>query len=172
MAVMFCNWLSGQSELDNAYVIQRDSSKFTVTLDVTKSGYRLPTEAEWEYAARGGNKKKPYAYSGSNIADDVAWNIFNNKGNIPNKVGQKKPNDLGIYDMTGNALEWCNDWYSPTYYSMKENKNPTGPATGTKKVCRGGNFLCRNEVLRNTKRFALEPKNKDGLAGIRVAKNE
>ncbi len=170
-AVMFCNWLSGKENLDQSYQITRDSNKFIATFIPGKSGYRLPTEAEWEYAARGGSKSKYYAYSGSNDPGEVSWNITNS-GNATHEVGSKKPNELGIFDMTGNTMEWCTDWFDDKYYGKNENENPYGPLNGVSRVCRGGNYLCRSDVLRNTRRFELEPNNTDGLAGIRLVKNQ
>lgn len=170
-AVMYCNWLSTTENLDKSYSITRDSNMFIVEFDPSASGYRLPTEAEWEYAAKGGNRSKFYAYSGSNVPDDVAW-FINNAGNKQHPSGVKKPNELGIYDMTGNVMEWCYDWYGEKYYEESPEDNPTGPGSGINRVCRGGNYMCRSEVLRNTKRFYLEPNNEDGLAGIRLVKNQ
>jgi formylglycine-generating enzyme required for sulfatase activity len=97
--------------------------------------YRLPSEAEWEYAARGGNKSKGTLYSGSNSIDDVAWH-YNNSGLITHPVAQKMPNELGLYDMSGNVWEMCRDWYAP--YTSGEQFNPTGPSNGTTKIYRGG----------------------------------
>lgn len=107
--------------------------------------FRLPTEAEWEYAARGGNKSKGYKYSGSNTAGDVAW-CWENSGKTSHPVGTKLPNELGIYDMSGNVWEWCQDWIG-RYYSSDQT-NPTGPTSGWARVYRGGSFgqkafLCR-----------------------------
>ena len=93
---------------------------------VTGKEYRLPTEAEWEYAARGGNKSKGYRYSGSDEHDDVAWHAFNSDHKIQ-WVGTKQPNELGIYDMSGNVREWVNDWYAEEYSSSPE-VNPKGPS--------------------------------------------
>ncbi len=100
---------------------------------LTGKNYRLPTEAEWEFAARGGNKSEGYKYSGSNNVDEVAW--YNGK---TYQVGLKKPNELGIYDMSGNVFEVCSDWYG--VYTDVPLTNPTGPSSGTGRVARGGNY--------------------------------
>ncbi|MCL1946428.1 MAG: InlB B-repeat-containing protein [Chitinivibrionia bacterium] len=100
-------------------------------------GGRLPTEAEWEFAARGGNRSKGYIYSGSNTLGDVAW-YESNSSETTKPVGQKKANELGIYDMTGNVIEWCSDWYS--WYPTVAVTNPTGAATGVERVVRGGGW--------------------------------
>ena len=98
--------------------------------------FRLPTEAEWEYAARGGNRSHNYLYSGSDDINAVAW-WKDNSGDKLHPVGTKRPNELGLYDMTGNAYEWCSDWQEP--YQSGAQTNPKGPQTGDWKVMRGGN---------------------------------
>ena len=102
---------------------------------LTGCNFRLPTESEWEFAARGGNNSNHYLYSGSNNYDDVAWCELNSNDRIQ-PVGSKMPNELGIYDMSGNVWEWCYDWWG--MYPSESTVNPTGPETGTDRICRGG----------------------------------
>lgn len=114
-----------------------DIQKFITKLNtMTGKTFRLPTEAEWEYAARGGNQSKGYKYSGSNTLDNVAW--YYNSGGKTHPVGQKQPNELGLYDMSGNVWEWCQDWYGS--YSSSSQTNPTGPSSGSYRVLRGGDW--------------------------------
>lgn len=126
--------------------------------ELTGCNFRLPTEAEWEFAARGGNLSMGYKYSGSNDYDEVAW-CENNSGDFIHRTGEKKPNELGIYDMSGNVWEWCQDWWD--VYSDGSVVNPTGPASGTTRVCRGGCMMshvrfcrvsCRMDYASNTRR--------------------
>ncbi len=111
--------------------------------------YRLPTEAEWEYAARSGGKKEKYA--GGDNAHRFCW-FKDNAENIPHPVGKKEPNGLGLYDMSGNLWEWCNDWYSDNYYTTSPQKNPMGPQSGDKRSMRGGSYNYGVDTLRTSDR--------------------
>ena len=117
-------------------------------------GGRLPTEAEWEFAARGGNKSNGYIYSGSNTVGDVAW-YWGNSSSGTKPVGQKYPNDIGLYDMSGNVYEWCNDWYGS--YPAEAVTNPAGPSTGDYRVLRGGNWRAYPQYCRVAHRGYFSP---------------
>ena len=114
--------------------------------ELTGKTFRLPTEAEWEYAARGGNKSKGYQYSGSNNIDAVAWYEENSRGGKFHPVKTKKANELGIYDMSGNVYEWCQDRFDR--YSSSSQTNPTGPAAGSERVFRGGGWGSQTKYCR------------------------
>jgi len=133
-----------------------------------KVGGRLPTEAEWEFAARGGNNSKNYEYSGSNDINQVAW-YRNNSGSKTRPVGQKSPNELGIYDMSGNVWEWVNDWYGS--YPNGAVTDPTGPVSGSYRVDRGGSWYNDSQYCRVALRAYRSPSSRNGNLGLRVAFN-
>ncbi len=168
-AIKYCNWLSSRFGLDKVYELEIDSNgTYVKEVHWDANGYRLPTEAEWEYVAKGGSKSQGYAYCGSNDPNEVAWYAANSDGK-PHEVGQKKPNELAVYDMLGNAWEWCWDYYDKDYYKKSPSENPHGPANGKTRVYRGGNFKSSIEYLRVTRRFSLSPNIAQGNIGIRLA---
>jgi formylglycine-generating enzyme required for sulfatase activity len=130
----------------------------------TKTGknYRLPTEAEWEYAARGGQS---YQYAGSDNIDNVAW-YDGNSGSKTHPVGQKSPNGYGLYDMSGNVWEWCNDWYGD--YSSGAVTNPKGPSTVSRRVLRGGSWFTDASYCRVANRFSDSPDYRNDTLGFRL----
>ena len=134
-----------------------------------KYGFRLPTEAEWEYAARGGNKSKGYTFSGSkdNI-DNVAW-YSGNSNSRTHVVKTKAANELGIYDMSGNVFEWCSDWYDSNYYENSPAKNPKGPSTGDDRVLRGGGWNCDADGCCVAYRYCYHPDDSNINYGFRLA---
>jgi sulfatase modifying factor 1 len=136
----------------------------------THMNYRLPTEAEWEYAALGGNSSKGYRYSGSNSCSAVAWNV-GNACMMVHPVGKKKPNELGIYDMTGNVFEWCNDWYSPDWYMISPKNDPAGPVDGAFRVIRGGSWFYDSAGLRVADRESANPTYRYGYVGFRLCRS-
>ncbi|WP_298648632.1 formylglycine-generating enzyme family protein [uncultured Proteiniphilum sp.] len=142
---------SGCEDCPAEHVSWNDAQEFISKLNIlTDRNFRLPTEAEWEYAARGGKRSKGYKYSGSNKIDEVAWYIDNyQKSKYGNKetthpAGMKKPNELGLYDMSGNVWEWCSDWYTKEYYRNGKSVHPGWPYPGTtllfRRVLRGGSW--------------------------------
>jgi len=152
-----------------------DCQTFIAKLNqLTGKNFRLPTEAEWEYAARGGNKSQGYKYAGSNNIDDVAWcwdNIpsqtYGAEGYGTQTVATKAPNELGLYDMNGNVLEWCQDWYGD--YTSEAQNNPTGPASGSHRICRGGCWSNYAIYSRVSYRVSREQSVHDHTVGLRLA---
>ena len=148
------------------YVSCNDCQDFINKLNqLTGLKFRLPTEAEWEFAARGGKQSKGYKYSGSDNAKNIAW-YEKNSGSKPHQVGTKEPNELGIYDMSGNVGEWCGDWYGR--YSSSAQTNPTGPSSGSLRVLRGGSWRRNARICRVSRRSIDFPSYRGDNYGFRV----
>lgn len=131
----------------------------------TGRNFRLPTEAEWEFAARGGNYSRHYKYSGSNYISDMAW-YDGNSSNRTHPVGTKQANELGLYDMSGNVWEWCSDWYGS--YSSYSQNDPTGPNSGSNRVKRGGSWSSSAGICRSSHRVDGSPGGRDYRLGLRL----
>lgn len=147
-----------------------DSQSFITKLNqLTGEHFRLPTEAEWEFAAKGGRQSRGFEYSGNTNIDYVAW-YKDNSGSKTHPVATKSPNELGIYDMTGNVGEWCQDWYGG--YSISAQTNPTGPTSGSIRVIRGGDWYCDAGYCRSAQRDNCNPVGRWSHFGLRLALSE
>jgi len=173
-AIEFCNKLSDIKGLTPYYNINKikkdpnnlneyDNIKWLITKNTSASGYRLPTEAQWEYTAKGGTPGN-FTYAGSDTVDDVAW-YDNNSDSQTHEVGRKAQNGLGIYDMSGNVWEWCWDWYG-TYTG---GTDPTGAPSGTKRVLRGGYWSNYTGNIRSVYRSGHYPYGRIFAIGFRVS---
>lgn len=150
------------------YVNYNDCVAYCNWLGETYGGdWRLPTEAEWEYAARGGNKSLGYTYSGGNDMDLLGWYEDNAAGQTM-AVGRKKPNELGLYDVSGNVWEWCKDWYDGSYYASSPASNPKGPTSGSNRVLRGGGWGISAAGCRVACRGRNDPSGRYSYNGFRV----
>lgn len=144
-----------------------DCQEFIAKLnEMSGKKFRLPTEAEWEFAARGGNNSQGYKYSGGNDVDAVAWHK-GNSGGQSHPVGQKTPNELGLYDMSGNVWEWCSDWGGG--YDSSYQISPTGPLSGLSRINRGGSWRYYAECCRVTLRGNHSPVIRNCNLGLRLA---
>lgn len=150
------------------YISWEEAKRFCEKLsELSGKTYRLPTEAEWEYAARGGRHKDGTKYSGGDDIAEVAWVARNSEGTT-HPVGQKKPNGLGLYDMSGNVWEWCSDKYCADYYSESPAENPEGPDYGSFRVKRGGSWRYLANSGRVSRRYSNFPDTKRDVVGLRV----
>ena len=135
------------------------------------AGGRLPTEAEWEYAAKGGASQQAYTFSGSSTATTVAW-FYDNSGNINKAVGTKTANSIGLFDMSGNVYQWCSDWFGRYGdFGTSGDLNPKGPATGASKIIRGGYRSLGSGDLHMTNRESISPDESYNFVGFRLAKD-
>lgn len=187
-AVEYCNWLSDRNGLKLCYSgLEEDNIK----MDRNKNGYRLPSEAEWEYACRAGTTTE--YYWGDEMDGDYCWYKENSNKTVCS-VGQKKPNAWGLYDMSGNVAEWCWDWYNKNYYSNSLSDNPTGPTPvlrnsfwnilyfflslfipyfkyGSFRVVRGGSWDIDHDWCRSACRFDYEPGDRENSLGFRLCRS-
>ncbi|MDR1612251.1 MAG: formylglycine-generating enzyme family protein [Planctomycetota bacterium] len=163
-ALVYCNERSRREGLTPAYDIDGES----VTWNRAANGYRLPTEAEWEYAAGGGNRRDAFLYAGSNDADGAGWHS-GNSGGMSHRVGMKAANALGLFDMSGNVGEMCWDFHGN--YADAGQTNPQGVASGSYRVGRGGCWYYGAQYLRVAFRAHITPSARYGFVGFRLARN-
>jgi formylglycine-generating enzyme required for sulfatase activity len=179
----YCNLKSISENLDPVYSINGSTNPQTwgtvptssnvawksAICNLTANGYRLPTEAEWEYAARGGTNYPDYVYSGSNVLNTVGWYVGNNTPYGVKAVGTKAPNHLGIHDMSGNLWEYCWDWFTP--YPAEDQVNPLGGPTGIHRIARGGYWLNQADVCQVHHRSGYWDYTGSYWMGFRLAKS-
>lgn len=167
-AAAYLNWLSKRHGKQAVYAlrISNEAAEYSVNIDDTAKGYRLPTEAEWEFAARGGTRTQGYTYSGNATLDNVGW-FDANADRRTQAIGRKFANELEIFDMSGNAWEWCRDWYES--YNPENMENPMGPGSGDYRVMRGGGFNSNDAFCKSDHRTPVSPDKRDMSYGFRVA---
>lgn len=165
-AIAYCNWRSHNEKLSLCYSLDSTGIHYSDTA----KGYRLLTEAEWEYAARGGNKSKGTVYAGSEKPDETTWYAVNSNSSTHN-TAEIKSNELGLFDMTGNVWEWVWDWYDSSYYLTSPALNPAGPENGSYRVMRGGAFYNNASYCTVYTRQNSYPNFMQNSVGFRIARN-
>lgn len=160
-AVKFCNKRSESEGLEPCYDLETWACNFNAT------GYRLPTEAEWEYACRAGTTTRYFFGNSPSDLKDYSW-FEKNSGGHPHPVGLKQPNPWGLYDICGNVWEWCNDFYHVDYYNRSDAENPKGPAQGDTKVVRGGGWRFSDDTCRSGYRYNENPGYVDACFGYDI----
>lgn len=163
-AIEYCNRKSRGEGLTPCYT----TAGGMISCDFSANGYRLPTEAEWEYAAAGGKNGRNYRFSGGNELDAVGWYAANS-GNRTNPVGKKQANELGLFDMSGNVSEWCWDWYAP--YPGGSVTDPRGPFFGWRRTERGGGWYAGARFCRSANRNMSVPESTSAGLGIRLVRS-
>lgn len=177
-AVEYCNWLSRATGLDEVYTVHKnkkdpenlnkeDNIKWLVTADFKANGYRLPTEVEWEFAARGGNQSRGFKYAGSNRLDEVGW-YRSNSNSKTHPVAEKQANEIGLYDMSGNVWEWCWNWYASDF-PLKTEDDLFGPESGKYRVLRGGSWYDDVINCRVSFRYYIYPSLRINYIGFRFS---
>lgn len=186
-AVFFCNWLSLRDGFEPVYAISENRSTYgysdyIIDWDQSANGYRLPTEAEWEYAARAGGKDEQVMSDDPAVLRSIAWYAANSGGTL-HRIGELKPNQWGLFDVLGNVSEWCWDFYQPDYYERASDNDPTGPDVGKwhwypqaeperSRVVRGGGFPVQEQYLDAARRFPHHPTfHARGAIGLRPVRN-
>ncbi|CAK8717741.1 Formylglycine-generating enzyme family protein [Candidatus Electrothrix laxa] len=164
------SWKDAQDFLSKLNA-RADVQAFIRQLDPSGIKFRLPTEAEWEFAARGGIYSQGYTYAGSDRLKQVGWHDKNSDDKA-HEIGQLLANELGLHDMSGNVYEWCQDWFSDSYYEECHKRggveNPQGPDRGTSRVLRGGSWIAHPVYCRSVLRNRLDPGRRSGRIGCRL----